>query len=424
MPAIEVRGVRKAFRLPHERQTTLTERLLSLFRGVPFENFEALRGIDVAIEHGSFVGIIGRNGSGKSTLLKIMAGLLVPDEGSVKVRGTVCALLELGLGFSAELTVYENVELYAAVLGFPRTEILARIEHAIDFAGLQRFRDAKLKNLSTGMRARLGFATALQAESDILLLDEILAVGDVDFQEKCHQTFAALKRQRKTVVLVTHDLGSVRRLCDRAILVDQGGLVVAGDSDRVVERYLQLVGHAPPAPTAVIHGNQPRRGDGRIRFVAGWLEDEQGSPVTSIRSGQHPTLVLRVEVHDDTVEPVFGLMVTDQTGSPIYVTNTLQLRISSGTLLAGQTAEVRVPFTAGLRNGRYQVTPGVADQAGTSFHDRVENLVGFEVSGSHCLNGVADLNASFSCEVVDGRSVSGRPSPREERVEPRKASTA
>jgi lipopolysaccharide transport system ATP-binding protein len=189
MPAIELRDVHKRFFIPHEKHTTLTERLLASFRPRTYERFEALRGVDFVVEKGSAVGVIGGNGSGKSTLLKIISGLLPPDRGTVSVDGSLSALLELGLGFNNELTVRENVELYAAVLGYPRREVHRRVDAAIDFADLERFRDAKLKNLSTGMRARLGFATALQAESDILLLDEILAVGDADFQLKCLNVF-------------------------------------------------------------------------------------------------------------------------------------------------------------------------------------------------------------------------------------------
>ena len=178
MAAIELADVHKAFRIPHERQTTLTERILTLFRTTTYERFDALCGVDLTVEPESFFGVIGGNGSGKSTLLKVMSGLLVPDAGRVRVDGSISALLELGLGFSPELTVHENVELYGAVLGYPRKEISWRVNAAIEFAELERFRDTKLKNLSTGMCMRLGFATALQAESDITLLDEILAVGD------------------------------------------------------------------------------------------------------------------------------------------------------------------------------------------------------------------------------------------------------
>jgi len=242
MAAIEVRDVHKTFRIPHERQTTLTERVLSVFRAVPYERFAALCGVDLTIEHGTFAGIIGRNGSGKSTLLKVIAGLLVPDAGYVRVEGTMCELLELGLGFSPELTVRENVALYAAVLGYPRRDLNARIDAAIAFAELERFRDAKLKSLSTGMALRLGFATALQADSDIILLDEILAVGDEAFQHKCLATFEEFKERRKTVVLVSHDLNQVRRFCDQVVLFDAGRVASIGAPDDVIARYHVLLG--------------------------------------------------------------------------------------------------------------------------------------------------------------------------------------
>lgn len=248
--AIDVCGVHKTFRIPHERHTTLAERVLTIFRPQSYERFEALRGVDLSIEDGSFVGIIGRNGSGKSTLLKVIAGLLVPDAGQVRVRGSMCELLELGLGFSPELTVCENVSLYGAILGYPRREMQQRIAQAIAFAELERFSDAKLKNLSTGMCMRLGFATAVQADSDILLLDEILAVGDADFQRKCLNMFLDLKRQRKTIVLVSHDLLQVRQFCDEVILLDLGQVVGRGDPGSMIEQYLELVGQpVPPAAT-------------------------------------------------------------------------------------------------------------------------------------------------------------------------------
>ena len=249
MAAIEVHEVHKTFRIPHERHTTLTERVLSVLRPPTYERFEALRGVDLELEAGSFVGIIGRNGSGKSTLLKVIAGLLVPDQGYVRVEGTMCELLELGLGFSPELTVQENVALYAAVLGYPRRDVAARVESAIQFAELERFRDAKLKNLSTGMALRLGFATALQADSEIILLDEILAVGDEEFQHKCLDTFIDFKRRRKTVVLVSHDLSEVQRFCDQVILFDAGQIVARGAAAEVIAQYHALVEHAPPAPS-------------------------------------------------------------------------------------------------------------------------------------------------------------------------------
>jgi len=238
---IEMRDVHKTFQIPHEVHTTLVERLLSMLRPMSYERLEALRGVSVTIEQGEFVGLIGRNGSGKSTLLKIMAGLLVPDRGTCRIRGSMCELLELGLGFNPELTVRENVALYASILGYPRNELDARIEGAIDFADLDRFKDVKLKSLSTGMHIRLGFATALQADADILLLDEILAVGDGEFQERCMESFRDQKRRGKTIVLVSHDLDHIEGFCDRVILFNEGEVIDSGRPDAIISHYRHLL---------------------------------------------------------------------------------------------------------------------------------------------------------------------------------------
>ncbi len=238
MPAIiETRDVYKTFQIPHEVHTTLAERLLSMLRPLSYERLEALRGVSISVEQGEFLGLIGRNGSGKSTLLKLIAGLLVPDSGTCRIRGSMCELLELGLGFNPELTVRENVALYASILGYPRSELDKRIEAAIEFASLDRFKDVKLKSLSTGMHIRLGFATALQADSDIMLLDEVLAVGDGEFQKKCLDTFVELKKRGKTIVLVSHDLDQVEAFCDRVILFDQGQVLDSGDPKVIISRY-------------------------------------------------------------------------------------------------------------------------------------------------------------------------------------------
>ncbi len=238
---IELHDVYKTFQIPHEIHTTLVERVLSIFRPTSYERLEALRGVSVSIEQGEFVGLIGRNGSGKSTLLKVIAGLLVPDRGRCQIRGSMCELLELGLGFNPELTVRENVALYASILGYPRADLDARIEGAIRYADLERFIDVKLKSLSTGMHIRLGFATALQANSDILLLDEILAVGDNEFQNKCIDTFRELKERGNTIVLVSHDLDQVERFCDRVILFNQGEVVASGEPGTIISEYRELV---------------------------------------------------------------------------------------------------------------------------------------------------------------------------------------
>ncbi len=397
MPAIELRDVHKAFRIPHEVHTTLTERFLSGFRGTTYEQFEALRGVNLTIESGSFVGIIGGNGSGKSTLLKIMSGLLPPDRGEVHVDGTMSALLELGLGFSNELTVRENVELYAAVLGYPRREAARRVDEAIEFAGLERFRDAKLKNLSTGMRARLGFATALQSESDIMLLDEILAVGDADFQRKCLGVFEELKARRKTMVLVSHDLAQVQRFCDEAVWLRHGVIALRGDPDTVARQYLEEVtGVTPTTPDAV---ERHRSGDGQLKYVEAWVENERGQRAARLRAGERATLVARAEVRGELDAPVLGFAIRDARGIQVSSDNTHWQRMRTPRLVPGATLELRATFVAALQNGTYTVWIGAADREMTTFLDLYEGVVQFVVHGSLSRDGFVDLQARFAWTV-------------------------
>jgi ABC-type polysaccharide/polyol phosphate transport system ATPase subunit len=397
--AIQLRDVHKTFRIPHEVHTTLTERILSGFRGTTYERFEALRGVDLTIERGAFVGVIGGNGSGKSTLLKIMSGLLMPDRGEVHVGGSMSALLELGLGFSTELTVRENVELYAAVLGYPRKEVTRRVEEAIRFAGLDRFRDAKLKNLSTGMRARLGFSTALQAESEILLLDEILAVGDADFQLKCLDVFENFKHERRTVVLVTHALAQVQRFCDRALLLEQGRIKADGDPDAVVPIYLQSV--TQPEMAALPEVDVSEQGDGSIRCERTWLEDERGNSITRVRSGERVVVAALYEFMADTDDPVVGFCLKGEDGSTVYSCNTHWQGTRTGRVRAGQCVEVRGQFVAALRNGRYDVQVGIADRDLTKLHLVIDRAASLVIHGSRARDGTTDLHARVEHRIIE-----------------------
>ncbi len=411
MLAIDVQNVHKTFRIPHENHTTLTERVLSLFRPVSYERFEALRGVDLAIERGSFIGIIGGNGSGKSTLLKIISGLLLPDAGHVQVNGTMSALLELGLGFSPELTVQENVELYAAVLGYPRREVARRVDEAIAFAGLERFRDAKLKNLSTGMRARLGFSTALQAESDIMLLDEILAVGDADFQLKCLDVFEEFKQQRRTMVLVTHDLGQVQRFCDEAVLIADGRVAARGDPDGVITQYLRTVGQMPVA-LPELDALQRRGGSGHMRVVRAWIEDELGHTVGRVRAGDRAVVVVQYEVADDLREPNVGLAVKSEDGTSVWSVNTHWDGTRTQDVRAGQQVEMRVPFVAALANGRYSVQAGAANHQMDLIYDVLELATTFVVHGSSARHSIADLMGRVTYRIVaDAADAAPRPAP-------------
>jgi lipopolysaccharide transport system ATP-binding protein len=234
---IALEGVTKIFRLPHDRKTTLRQRFVSLLQRQTYEELYALRNINLKVNNGEFLGIIGKNGAGKSTLLKIIARVLEPTSGKVSVNGNIAPFLELGVGFQWELTVKDNIFFYGALLGMSRKEIEEKYDWIIDFSGLERFIDAKLKNLSSGMQVRLGFSITVSVESPILLVDEVLAVGDIDFQQKCYNTFETFKKDGRTIVFVSHDLNAVEKFCDRVVLLENGEIKTEGGSGMVISEY-------------------------------------------------------------------------------------------------------------------------------------------------------------------------------------------
>jgi len=237
MHAIEVTGVSKAFALPHQRRTTFKEYFLHPLRHATYERQQALDDVSLAVAEGDFFGIVGNNGSGKSTLLKIIAGIYPADEGRVVVSGKLSPFIELGVGFNLELSARDNVRINGTLLGLTAAELNARFGDIIAFAELERFVDQKLKNYSSGMLVRLAYSISIQVPFEILLLDEVLAVGDQSFQEKCLASFEQMRADRKTVVLVSHDLETVSSTCDRALLLENGRARAHGDAREVVAEY-------------------------------------------------------------------------------------------------------------------------------------------------------------------------------------------
>lgn len=239
-PAIQVMQVSKAFKLPHEKYGTIKSLVINMFRRRKgYERQHVLKKVSFDIMEGDFFGIVGRNGGGKSTLLKLLAGIYSPDEGMIQVNGKLTPFIELGVGFNPNLTGRENVFLNGALLGFSDKEMKAMYQDIVDFAELERFMDQKLKNYSSGMQVRLAFSIAIRARSDILLLDEVLAVGDAAFQQKCYNYFEELKREKKTVVFVSHDMGAVRRFCTKAIYVQEGNIVLEGSPADIADFYAE-----------------------------------------------------------------------------------------------------------------------------------------------------------------------------------------
>lgn len=241
--AIEVDNVSKRFRIPHEKRRTVYDNIIGKITGKSYnyEVLEALKEISFKVKKGETFGIIGQNGSGKSTLLKILAGVLTPDNGSIKVRDKIAPFLELGVGFQPELTAIENVYLYGSIMGITRVEMDSKIDSIFEFAELYKFRDSKLKNFSSGMYARLAFATAISTDPDVLLIDEALSVGDEPFQQKCREKIEVIRQKGKTIVFVSHDLISVKKLCSRCLLLNQGLILDVGDTEHVIEKYYKMI---------------------------------------------------------------------------------------------------------------------------------------------------------------------------------------
>lgn len=243
---MNVQDIWKRFKIPHERRATVLDSIagaLSILEGkrYSYEEFWALKQVSFRLEHGESLGIVGPNGSGKSTLLKLIARVMTPDKGMIETNGSTAAVLELGIGFHGDLTVKENALVYGVIMGLPRSEMKKRTDSILDFAGLTRFQDAKLKNLSSGMQVRLAFSIAIETEADVFLVDEALAVGDTEFQNKCLDKFHTFKRMSKSIVLVSHDMDLVRAFCEKALYLTNGEVRAFGPSEEVTNRYTQDV---------------------------------------------------------------------------------------------------------------------------------------------------------------------------------------
>jgi ABC-type polysaccharide/polyol phosphate transport system ATPase subunit len=401
--AVRVDSVAKTFRIPHERVHTLKERVLHPLRRRSFEDLAALRNITFEVPSGEFFGIVGRNGSGKSTLLKCMAGIYATDRGRIYVAGRLSTFIELGVGFNVDLAARDNVMLNATMLGLTPREARRRFDAVIDFAELHDFVDLKLKNYSSGMLVRLAFAVMIQVDADVLMIDEVLAVGDAAFQQKCYDEFARLRKDGATVLLVTHDMSAVQRFCDRAVLLERGAMVELGGTEFVANRYLEL-NFGERARAA--QGDQAERwGDARARIVDAWVEDEHGRRTGTLSTGRACDHVMRVVFAEDVVDPVFSLTVENADGA-VMMTCDEGVREATGAFRAGEEVVVRFRFDNLLAPGRYLLTPAVADGGGWRWLDRPTHLHTMTVTGTRATQGLLEL--PFAAELVRGRA--GTPS--------------
>lgn len=413
-PAVLVDGVSKRFRLPREKVHTLKERALHPFRRPGYDTLNALRDVSFAVEPGEFFGVVGRNGSGKSTLLKCLAGIYRADAGAIYVDGRVSTFIELGVGFNPDLAAYDNVMLNATMLGLSAKETRSRFDRIIDFAELQDFTELKLKNYSSGMLVRLAFSVMIQVDAEVLLIDEVLAVGDAAFQQKCFDEFGRIRASGATVLLVTHDMGAVQRFCDRAMLLERGRLTEIGDTETVADRYLQLnfspearraeADGAAPASAAAAGSAGDRVGDGRAEVVEAWVEAEQDGRVELVGLGATVAVCARVRFADRVDDPLFSIGLDNSMGKLVWGAST-KFADTGGPFCAGDEVVVRFDFTSRLAPDRYALTVGVAkDREGLAWLDLRHRAATMTVAGQRSDDGLVTLPFEVSVQRQDVRA--------------------
>ncbi len=390
--AISVDGVHKRFRLPHQQYHTMKERMLHPFRSMTFDELNALNDVSLEIKQGEFFGIVGRNGSGKSTLLKCLAGIYKPDSGRVVVRGRLSPFIELGVGFNPDLTARDNVIINAVMMGLSRREARRSFDEVVAFAELEEFVDLKLKNYSSGMAVRLGFATAIQVDAEVLLVDEVLAVGDAAFQQKCFEEFHRLRSAGKTIVFVTHDMASTERFCDRAMLIERGNIVMIDEPHQIARAYNEMNFGRLVHTTDADDEEGGRYGDrSACEIVDAWFE-LRGERISQVAHGEPLEIVTRVRFTDTVEEPVFGVTVRNELGHTIFATTTEMANTPAETYVAGDDVLVRVCLDTWFSPSQYKLTPSVARKgSGANALDLREDLTSLYVHATRATGGIVDL---------------------------------
>jgi ABC-type polysaccharide/polyol phosphate transport system ATPase subunit len=395
--AIEVRGLSKKFRVPEHRITTFKERATHPLTRIEYRELRALNDVSFDVHEGEFFGIVGRNGSGKSTLLKILASIYRADAGTVRVAGRLAPFIELGVGFDPELTARENVVLGGVLIGLTRREAARRHDAVIEFAELEDFADLKLKNYSSGMLVRLAFAIMVEADSDIMLIDEVLAVGDASFAQKCMDVFDERRRQGKTLVLVTHDMSTVQSLCHRAMLLDEGKLAFIGDAEDAALRYYR------------VNFGRTSAGSGRgtelepvaslnARVIDAAVCGEAGERVENVEQGFPIVAELVFEAARELASPIFAFHVVNADGVVVFAfTRELEESVT-----AGQRVRLLVRLENRLVAGRYYLDCWIRqDESQTAMALQGIRVLSFVVYGTAPRHGVVTLGADVEAEVQE-----------------------
>ena len=389
--AIEVRDVSKRFKISLDKHDSLKERLLKIGKRKGFEEFYALRDIDFSVDTGETMALLGHNGSGKSTLLKCVGGILRPTAGEIRTRGRVASLLELGAGFHPDLSGRENVYLNGSILGMSRKDIDARFDEIVGFAELEQFIDNQVKHYSSGMYIRLGFAVAVNVEPDILLVDEVLAVGDELFQQKCLARIRDFQHDGRTIVVVSHSTDLVRQISDRIVVLDHGRQVDVAEPTEAIRSFRRYLHGSRDAHGEVVP-DQASGHSHRVRIRNVDLGAAANSPVTP---ADELCISVSYEVREPLDDVVFALHVLDTSGRLVYGVNSEILLGAPSKLDHDGTIHFdlhRLP----LLDGHYKVSIGIHDHEVVEHYDQADEVASFEVLGAKRVQGIADLSATLS----------------------------
>ena len=429
--AVSISSVTKRYRIYHEKIPSLKQTIIALKR-TTYEEFLALSDVSFSVKHGETCGIIGPNGSGKSTLLKLMAKIIYPTSGEVIINGSLSALLELGAGFHPDLTGRENIYINAAILGMKKRDVDRKLKDIIEFSELERFIDTPVKNYSSGMYMRLGFSVAINVNPDILLVDEVLAVGDQAFQAKCYKVIYDFMKRGKTIIIVSHDLETISDLCCKVIFLKDGKIIDMGKPLNIVSKYRAYIEELEKKRIiqqqraqrkkifkTVIEGNRKiidgeeisklsnlsidgetinRFGSGDAEIININLLDKNGKEINYCKYGDEVKVTYRVLFKEKVEEPIFGIRITDYRGNIIYGTNSRLKKIKTETYNKGDEVLVSFSFKVNLIGGQYSVSPAVGYSDNKTYCDWVNDMFTINVIHRNIAEGLTDLDPEISID--------------------------
>jgi len=404
--AINVRHLRKEFTLAQHKHSSLKQVFINVGNKNIIKHREVLKGIDLEIKQGEFFGIVGRNGSGKSTLLKILAGVYSPTHGEVNITGQLTPFIELGVGFNPELSGYDNVFLNGALLGFSRKDMRAMYDDIVEFAELAPFMDQKLKNYSSGMQVRLAFSIAIRAKSEILLIDEVLAVGDTNFQKKCIEVFEDLKREGRTVVFVSHSMEYVREFCDRVMVLSDGKVLYNGNTEKGIDVYNKLNSEDEEARTEALNKEKEkdsqRTGSGKVQIIEHKILNDHMKESITLETDKKFTVKLKIKAHKTVKNCAVGVMFRKNPQENLYGLNNYYHSELIDSVEAGGVLSITISDRMPLNPGTYFLSFSVAGMKGTGYEDfdNLNNIMKVNVIGPTAFWGIISAKPTITIGEV------------------------